>query len=361
MLHRPPRTGLERTLAGVFADVLHLSPDRVGVDDNFFELGGDSLSATGVVAGIRSALHVEAPIRMLFEAPTIAELAPRLADCGVARTPLTPRRRPDRIPLSYAQSRLWFIHRYEGPSPTYNIPMAARLTGRVDIDAMRAAFADVVGRHESLRTVFEESDGVAFQRILPVERTSLSLPVRAVTADEEQATVRAEARRPFDLSTDIPVRATLLQTGSDDHVLVLVLHHIAGDGASMVPLVRDMLLAYAARSAGTEPRWDPLPVQYADYTCGNGRCWGTRTRREASCTGSSPTGEKNSPGSRNAFLFRSTVPAPRCSPSAVAGGVHDSRGAAYRGRRPGRRARRHRVDGLPVGTRGTPAQARCGR
>ncbi|WP_413767371.1 amino acid adenylation domain-containing protein [Rhodococcus pyridinivorans] len=266
VLHRPPRTGLERTLTGVFADVLHLPPDRVGVDDNFFELGGDSLSATGVVAGIRSALHVEAPIRMLFEAPTIAELAPRLAECGVARTSLTPRRRPDRIPLSYAQSRLWFIHRYEGPSPTYNIPMAARLTGRVDIDAMRTAFADVVGRHESLRTVFEESDGIAFQRILPVERTSLSLPLRTVTADEEHAAVRAEARRPFDLSTDIPVRATLLRTGSDDHVLVLVLHHIAGDGASMVPLVRDMLLAYAARSAGTEPRWDPLPVQYADYT-----------------------------------------------------------------------------------------------
>ncbi|MCB8913125.1 amino acid adenylation domain-containing protein [Rhodococcus rhodochrous] len=265
VLHRPPRKGLERTLVWIFADVLHLSPDRVGVDDNFFELGGDSLSATGVVAGIRSALHVETPIRMLFEAPTIAELVPRLADCGIARTPLMPRRRPDRIPLSYAQSRLWFIHRYEGPSPTYNIPMAARLTGRVDVDVMRAAFADVVVRHESLRTVFEESDGIAFQRILPIEQTSLLLPVRAVPADEEQPAVSAEARRTFDLSTDIPVRATLLRTGSDDHVLVLVLHHIAGDGASMVPLVRDMLLAYAARSAGTEPRWDPLPVQYADY------------------------------------------------------------------------------------------------
>ncbi|MBS9372372.1 non-ribosomal peptide synthetase [Rhodococcus sp. B50] len=265
-LRRPPRTGLERTVLGVFADVLHLPLDRVGIDDNFFELGGDSLSATGVVAGIRSALRVEAPIRMLFEAPTVAELVPRLAECGVARAPLTRRRRPDRIPLSYAQSRLWFIHRYEGPSPTYNIPMAARLTGRLDIGAMRAAFADVVARHESLRTVFEESDGVAFQRILPVERTPSSLPVRMVTADEGQAAVRAEARRPFDLSTDIPVRATLLRVGSDEHVLVLVLHHIAGDGASMVPLVRDMLLAYTARAAGTEPEWDPLPVQYADYT-----------------------------------------------------------------------------------------------
>ena len=264
--HRPPRTGLERTLVGVFADVLHLPVDEVGVDDNFFELGGDSLSATGVVAGIRSVLRAEVPIRMLFEAPTVAELVPRLAECGIARAPLTRRRRPDRIPLSYAQSRLWFIHRYEGPSPTYNIPVAARLTGQLHIRAMTAAFADVVARHEALRTVFEESDGVAFQCILPVERTPLSLPVRSVRSDEEQAAVRAEARRPFDLATDIPVRATLLRVGPTDHVLVLVLHHIAGDGASMVPLVRDMLQAYEARSAGAEPDWAPLPVQYADYT-----------------------------------------------------------------------------------------------
>ncbi|WP_068157233.1 non-ribosomal peptide synthetase [Rhodococcus phenolicus] len=263
-VYRAPRSRIERTLVGVFAEVLHLPPDRIGIDDDFFELGGDSLVATGAVARIRAVLQAEVPIRVIFEAPRVAELAPRLADCGLARTPLVPQSRPERIPLSYAQSRLWFIDRYEGPSATYNIPMAARLTGRVDVAAMQAAFGDVVARHESLRTVFAEIDGVAFQQILPP--APATLPVSTIPPDDVTDAIRAQARRPFDLSTDIPVRAALLRTGPADHMLVLVLHHIAGDGASMVPLVRDLLRAYAARSAGAEPDWEPLPVQYADYT-----------------------------------------------------------------------------------------------
>ncbi|MFD4351019.1 amino acid adenylation domain-containing protein [Nocardia sp. NPDC058518] len=265
-VYRPPRTSVERAMVGVFAEVLGLAPDRVGLDDGFFDLGGDSLLATGLVARIRSALGAEVPIRTIFEAPTVAELVPRLAASGVARPALVPQQRPARIPLSYAQNRLWFIHRYEGPSATYNIPMAARLRGDVDVAAMAAAFADVVARHESLRTVFEEDDGVPFQRILPADTVSLSLSMTTVTPERIAEAIATEAGYRFDLSAEIPVRAALLRQAPDEHVLVLVLHHIAGDGASMVPLVRDVMTAYSARAASQEPSWDPLPVQYADYT-----------------------------------------------------------------------------------------------
>ena len=275
--YRPPRTALERTLVGAFAQVLGVAPDRVGLDDGFFDLGGDSLLATGLVARIRATLRAEVPIRTVFEAPTVAGLVPRLAECGVARPPLVPQRRPKRIPLSYAQSRLWFIHRYEGPSTTYNLPMAARLRGEVDVAAMVAAFTDVVTRHESLRTVFGEEEGIPFQQILPVDEVTLSLPVTTVSGELMADAVGAEVAYRFDLSTEIPIRAALLRQSPDEHVLVLVLHHIAGDGASMVPLVRDVMTAYAARAAGSAPNWDPLPVQYADYALWQREMLGTET------------------------------------------------------------------------------------
>ncbi|WP_446226308.1 amino acid adenylation domain-containing protein [Nocardia sp. IBHARD005] len=264
-VYRAPRTSVERAMVGVFAEVLGLAPDLVGLDDRFFDLGGDSLLATGLVARIRSALGAELPIRTIFEAPTVAELVPRLAGSGVARPALVPQQRPARIPLSYAQNRLWFIHRYEGPSATYNIPMVARLRGDVDAAAMTLAFTDVVARHESLRTVFGEDQGVPFQRILSADTATSSLSMTSVPTERMPDAIATEVGYRFDLSAEIPVRAALLRRAPDDHVLVLVLHHIAADGASMVPLVRDIMTAYRARTAGAAPAWQPLPVQYADY------------------------------------------------------------------------------------------------
>ncbi|MFF2554469.1 non-ribosomal peptide synthase/polyketide synthase [Nocardia sp. NPDC058058] len=263
--YRAPTTDAERALSAIFADVLGV--DRIGIDDSFFELGGHSLSAMRVLARVRTELGVELPVRLIFDAPTPAMLAARLHEGTTARAPLTRRERPELVPLSFAQQRLWFLHRLEGPSATYNMPFAVRLSGAVDTAALRAAFTDVVGRHEALRTIFAEVDGVGTQRVLPVE--SVRIPVEIVDAadpDTVSATLAAVAGHRFDLSAEIPLRATILDCGAGDFILGVVVHHIAGDGASMVPLVTDVLTAYAARSHGIAPVWTPLPVQYADYT-----------------------------------------------------------------------------------------------
>uniref|UniRef100_UPI002457AB1A non-ribosomal peptide synthetase n=1 Tax=Nocardia brasiliensis TaxID=37326 RepID=UPI002457AB1A len=170
------------------------------------------------------------------------------------------------IPLSYAQRRLWFIHRLEGPSATYNMPLTVRLTGPFDARAFAAAVGDVVGRHESLRTVFVEVDGVPAQRVLDVDRAEAPVTVTEVAAAELDAAVTAAVRHEFDLASEIPIRAEVFRYAEQACVVVLLIHHIAGDGWSMTPLLRDLSEAYAARRQGTAPEWEPLPVQYVDYT-----------------------------------------------------------------------------------------------
>ncbi|WP_460625128.1 amino acid adenylation domain-containing protein, partial [Kitasatospora kifunensis] len=261
---RAPATVQEALLCGVFADVLGL--DTVGVEDNFFDLGGHSLLATQVISRIRTALGVETSLRSLFEAPTVAALAGRLTHDGAARPALTAATRPEAIPLSYAQQRLWFLAELEGPSATYNIPAALRLTGSLNRDALHAALGDVVGRHEVLRTRYPFGNGQPQQQILAPESVDLPLTVIDTTSASLPAALTAEAARGFDLSTELPLRATLFADDSEEHVLLLVLHHIAGDGWSLGPLARDVFTAYTARCEGRTPDWQPLAVQYADYT-----------------------------------------------------------------------------------------------
>ncbi|MGW8776039.1 amino acid adenylation domain-containing protein, partial [Streptomyces sp. NPDC055794] len=261
---RAPATPGEELLCALFAEVLGV--DEVGVDDSFFELGGHSLLATRLISRIRAAAGAEVPIQRVFESPSVAELAPALAETGRARAAVTARPRPERLPLSFAQQRLWFIHQYEGPSPLYNIPAALRLTGEVDEAALSAAVGDVVARHESLRTVFAEDADGPHQVILSPGRAPSRLETLDSAPERLADDLARTARHRFDLTRDVPLRATLLRVAPGDHVLLLVLHHIAGDGWSLAPLARDLGTAYAARSAGTAPDWAPLPVQYADYT-----------------------------------------------------------------------------------------------
>ncbi|MCA1006190.1 non-ribosomal peptide synthase/polyketide synthase [Rhodococcus hoagii] len=262
---RAPMTPTQEIVAGVFADVLGV--DRVGLDDDFFALGGNSLVATQVVARLGAAFDTTVPVRVLFEASTVDALASALqslAGAG-ARKALTAGPRPDRIPLSLAQQRMWFLNRFEPDSAVNNIPVAIRLTGTLEADALGSALRDVVARHESLRTVFPDVDGVGAQTILPAAAAKVDLVVESATDTEIVARIEELASAGFDLTSDVPLRAKLFQLAADQHVLVLVVHHIAADGFSMGPLTRDVMRAYAARSAGEVPGWAPLDVQYADY------------------------------------------------------------------------------------------------
>ncbi|MFD3702175.1 amino acid adenylation domain-containing protein [Nocardia sp. NPDC058658] len=262
--YRAPETERERTLADLFAEVLGL--DRVGADDDFFALGGHSLLATRLTSRIRAVMGAEVPIRTVFDAPTVAQLATRLDTGAQVRPALSARTRPDVVPLSFAQRRLWFIHRLEGPSATYNMPLTVRLTGAFDASAFTAAVGDVIARHESLRTVFEETDGVPAQRVL--DATGIEVPVTVTdmhTTEVDHGELATAMRYGFDLSSELPIRADVFRHGADDCVLVFLIHHIAGDGWSMAPLLRDLAKAYAARLEYRAPEWPPLPVQYVDY------------------------------------------------------------------------------------------------
>ncbi|MFD0026546.1 amino acid adenylation domain-containing protein, partial [Streptomyces sp. NPDC058382] len=261
---RAPRTAREVRLCELFAGVLGL--DEVSIDDSFFDLGGHSLLATRLVSQVRTAFDTEIAVRVLFEAPTVAKLAERLGDAGRARKLLTAVERPARIPLSPAQRRLWFLNRFEDAGGNYNLPLSVRLSGELDVGALRAALGDVVGRHESLRTVFPESDGQPNQVILDADRAVPAMPVIAVTEHDLTASLAAAAGKRFDLTVEAPLHARLFALGGSEHVLMLVVHHIAADGWSMAPLARDLGEAYRARCAGAAPAWQPLPVQYADYT-----------------------------------------------------------------------------------------------
>ncbi|MGB8386580.1 amino acid adenylation domain-containing protein, partial [Mycobacterium sp.] len=265
--YRAPANAVEEILAGIYAQVLGL--ERVGVDDSFFDLGGDSLSAMRVIAAVNKSLDAHLAVRALFDAPSVAQLAPRIGGGGGGLEPLVAGERPAVVPLSFAQNRLWFLDQLQGPSPVYNIAVALRLGGRLDADALGAALADVVGRHESLRTLFAAPDGVPQQVVVPVERADFGFDVvdaRGWPEDRLTQTLDAVAGYRFDLAAEIPLRARLFRTGDDEHVLVAVVHHIAADGWSITPLVGDLGVAYARRCAGRTPDWAPLAVQYVDYT-----------------------------------------------------------------------------------------------
>ncbi|MFD5075691.1 amino acid adenylation domain-containing protein [Streptomyces sp. NPDC058371] len=260
---RAPRTPAEEVLCGLFAAVLGLP--SVTIDDHFFHRGGHSLLATRLISRIRAVWDTGITIRDLFQYATVAQLAERLTaeTTGEQRPALAREERPERVPLSSAQQRLWFLDQLDGPSPTYNIPLALRLRGDLDAEALQFALTDLATRHESLRTVYPTHDGKAYQSVLPA--AAVALPVTPATEETLADLLAAEAGHTFDLARELPFRASLFRIADEEHVLLVVIHHIASDGWSNGPLFRDLAAAYQARTQGEDPQWEPLPVQYADY------------------------------------------------------------------------------------------------
>ncbi|WP_245881861.1 condensation domain-containing protein, partial [Streptomyces milbemycinicus] len=244
LTRRAPRTPREEILCELFTEVLGVTD--IGIDDSFFSLGGHSLLATRLISRIRTTLGLELGIRALFESPTVAGLSARTdRETSLARQPLTSRPRPETVPVSFAQRRLWFLGQLEGPSGTYNIPMSLRLRGQLDIGALRLALTDVVGRHESLRTLFPQTDGQPRQHVVEGDAAVLPLTVtESVTEEELPEALAREARTGFDLARDLPLRVRLFVLGPKEYVLLAVVHHIAADGWSMTPFARDLSTAY---------------------------------------------------------------------------------------------------------------------
>ena len=268
----PPRTPVEEVLCAIWAQVLGVGV--VGVRDNFFELGGHSLIATQLVSRLRDAFGVELPLRSLFEAPTVEGLA-RLVEAhrrggAAAVAPVQRRAASGPARLSFAQRRLWFMDRFEPGGVTYNLPVAVRLEGTLDREALERALGEVVRRHESLRTTFAREGGEPVQVIAPEAGFALAcddltgLP-ESRREGEALRLAREEARRPFDLSKGPLFRAGLLKLSEREHVLLLTMHHIISDGWSMGVLVREAAALYEAFSRGLKSPLADLPVQYADF------------------------------------------------------------------------------------------------
>ena len=264
------RTPTEELLCGIWSEVLRRA--ETGVTENFFELGGHSLLATQVLSRIQSVFQIELPLRTLFEAPTVRELAARVdavLETGTTSVmpPLKRVNRDDSLPLSFAQQRLWFLAQLEPESPFYNSPLAVRLKGELQLPALEQTFSELLRRHEVLRTSFVTEQGKPRQVIdlvtVPLEVVNLSQEPDREAAMQEIAA--REAAQSFDLSRGPLLRVKLLRLSIDEHVLLLTTHHIVSDGWSMGVLIREVSELYSAYAGGREPQLAELPVQYADY------------------------------------------------------------------------------------------------
>jgi amino acid adenylation domain-containing protein len=269
----PPRGTVEELIAGIWAEVLRA--ERVGAEDDFFDLGGHSLLATQVVSRIRAALGVEVPLQKLFAGPTVAALArwveeARARQEGLTLPPISPAPRQGPLPLSFSQQRMWFLHQLDPLSAAYNLAQAVRLRGDLDVAALGRCFAELVRRHESLRTLFRVEAGRPVQEVQPpaamplpvVDLSTLPVPARDVLASRLATDTQA---CPFDLTRDRLLRTTLLRLGDGDHALLLAMHHIVSDGWSFGVLVRELATLYRAFTGDEASPLPELAVQYPDF------------------------------------------------------------------------------------------------
>ncbi|MFJ8632676.1 amino acid adenylation domain-containing protein [Streptomyces sp. NPDC093568] len=263
---RRPSGAVEEALCGLFSEVLGVA--SVGPEDDFFALGGNSLMVARLLGRIQLTLGARVGVRALFECRTPAALVPHVEKAEQDEPAGVPAalRTGDALPLSHAQRRLWYLDRVEAGA-AYNLPVLVRLRGGIDAEALRAALGDVAARQAVLRTVIEERDGEPRQRVLAGAEALPRLSRVDVESSDLGKAVSEAARHPFDLAVELPLHAVLftVRDRPGEHALLLVLHHIAGDGWSLPPLFRDLSRAYAARAAGAAPALDPLPVPYADF------------------------------------------------------------------------------------------------
>jgi amino acid adenylation domain-containing protein/non-ribosomal peptide synthase protein (TIGR01720 family) len=267
------RTPVEDLLTGIWAEVL--SVEQVGVHDSFFDLGGHSLLATQLISRVRELFKAEIGLRSLFEFPTVAGLAEVIetalrAEQGVELEPVLPVDRDHDLPLSFAQQRMWFLNQLEPDNPSYNIPVAVRLIGKLNITALAETLSEIVSRHEVLRTIIPTVNGQPVQVILTAQPIRLQVEdLSALNEGERQAEVerrtREEAGRAFHLSVGPLLRVRLLRLGQEEHVVLLTMHHIVSDGWSMGVLIKEVASLYASRSLGEDATLSELPIQYADY------------------------------------------------------------------------------------------------
>ncbi len=267
--YQSPQGAIEELLAGIWAELL--KQERVGRHDNFFELGGHSLMAMRVIARVREGLKVEVALKDLFAHPVLSDMARAVASAATAEiSPIVAVERGPRLPLSFAQQRLWILAQMEGVSEAYHMPMGLRLKGGVDCGALRKALDRIVARHEALRTTFAFADGEAVQRVLAREEGRFHLVEHELRgrndAGEELARLAAEeAQASFDLEAGPLIRGRLMRLSEGEDALLITMHHIVSDGWSMGIFTGELCALYAAFVRGEA---DPLPeleIQYADY------------------------------------------------------------------------------------------------
>ena len=281
---RAPEGPAEQTVAALFAEVLGVPEASVAADDDFFALGGHSLLAVRLAGALRAAFGAEVDVRTVFDAATVAAIAAAATGGdSVSRPPLAARARPNRVPVAELAHGLWFLHRVDPASPAYHVPIGVRLTGALDVDALRRALDDLLARHESLRTIYPPGPRGAEQVVLPAAHLELT-----EHGDLHDTQLDALLAEPFELATAPPVRALLVRrpptaAGEQCALLMLCLHHMAADEGSLAPLLTDLGTAYTARVHGRAPSWAPLPVQYADWSL-----W----HRELLGAGDDPDGER---------------------------------------------------------------------
>ncbi len=258
----PPQGPLEHAVAQVWGELLQVS--EVGADDDFFVLGGHSLLATQVVSRLSVLLDQEIALKRVFEHTTLRAFAASLGQDAPRHAPLQPVSRQQPLPVSYAQERQWYLWQLDAQSSAYHIPVALRLHGPLDVSALQQAFDLLIARHETLRTTFRH-DGEQLLQVIAAP-TTLDLAPQPLPAGSDCAGwVQGFARQPFDLDNGPLLRVALLRQTDDEHVLVLVQHHIVSDAWSMQRMVEELVLGYEAFSQGQLPALPALPVQYADY------------------------------------------------------------------------------------------------